>query len=190
MDAPTIRPATGSDVPALSELAKRTWSDAFGDSVSPEDEAVELEQTRSESYFIDALRTKTILVAEEDDALLGYVQFGDVEIPEVDVRPGDQGLQRMYVETAVQGRRLGRALLNAALEHPRLTTASRIYLTVWEKNERALRLYESVGFETVGTTTVMIGSKETGEDLVMVLDRSNAEPSRPANSEASRRRSG
>ncbi len=31
-----------------------------------------------------ALREKTILVAEADGALLGYVQFGDVAIPEVD----------------------------------------------------------------------------------------------------------
>ena len=170
MDASTIRPASLSDAPALSELAKRTWSDAFGGSVSPDDEAVELENTRSEPYFIDALRETTILVAEGDGALLGYVQFGDVDIPEVEARPGDQGLHRIYVETALQGRGLGRRLLNAALQHPRLADASRIYLTVWEKNERAFRLYESFGFRTVGTTTFTIGSGEVAEDLVMLLD--------------------
>jgi hypothetical protein len=79
VDAATIRPATLSDVPALSGLAKRAWSDAFGDSVSPGDAAVELEETRSEAYFVDALRYKTILVAEEDGAVLGYVQVGDVD---------------------------------------------------------------------------------------------------------------
>jgi diamine N-acetyltransferase len=170
VDASTIRSARLSDAPALSELAKRTWSDAFGGSVSPDDEAVELENTRSEAYFIDALRETTILVAERDGALLGYVQFGDVDTPEVEARPGDQGLHRIYVETALQGRGLGRRLLNAALQHPRLADASRIYLTVWEKNERALRLYESFGFRTVGTTTFTIGSGEVAEDLVMLLD--------------------
>jgi ribosomal protein S18 acetylase RimI-like enzyme len=174
MDAPIIRPARLSDVPALSALAKRTWSEAFGDSVRPDDEAVELETTRSEKYFVNAMREKTILVAEADGALLGYVQFGDVEIPEVEIRPGDQGLQRVYVDTALQGRGLGRALINTALEHPRLADAGRIYLTVWEKNERAVRLYESIGFQSVGTTTVTIGSDEVGEDLVMLLDGSNA----------------
>jgi ribosomal protein S18 acetylase RimI-like enzyme len=161
-----------TDVPALSALAKRTWSEAFGDSVSPDDEAVELEQTRSETYFTNALREKTILVAEANGALLGYVQFGDVEIPEVEVRAGDQGLQRVYVDTALQGRGLGRALVNAALEHPRLENAGRIYLMVWERNERAVRLYESIGFEKVGATTVTVGSRKVGEDLVMLLDRS------------------
>jgi diamine N-acetyltransferase len=173
VDAATIRPARLSDVPALSALANRTWSDAFGDGVSPDDEAAELEETRSETYFADVLRTKTILVAEEDGALLGYVQFGDVGIPDVQVQPGDQGLQRLYVETALQGRGLGRRLLEAALQHPRLAEAKRIFLQVWDENERAVRLYESFGFTRVGTTSFTIGS-EVMEDLVMLLDRSDA----------------
>jgi ribosomal protein S18 acetylase RimI-like enzyme len=102
--------------------------------------------------------------------LLGYVQFGDVGIPEVEPEPGDEGLQRLYVETALQGRGLGRSLLEAALRHPRLTEAKRIFLQVWEENERAVRLYESFGFRRAGTTTFAIGA-EVMEDLVMVLER-------------------
>jgi diamine N-acetyltransferase len=89
----------------------------------------------------------TILVAEEGRALIGYVQFGDVQIPEVEVRPGDQGLRRLNVDTAIQGQGLGRRLMNAALDHPRLASASRIFLTVWEKNAPAIHLYESFGFK-------------------------------------------
>jgi ribosomal protein S18 acetylase RimI-like enzyme len=166
-----IREATPADVHALSELAERTWSDAFGGSVSPDDEAVELEKTRSETYFIGTLKEKTILVAERSDTLVGYVQFGDVDIPELEVRPGDRELHRIYVETELQGRGVGRRLMNAALEHPRLADASRIFLQVWERNERAIRLYEGLGFKTVGTTTFTIGSGEVAEDLIMLLDR-------------------
>ena len=157
-------------MPALSALAKRTWSDAFGEGVSPDDEAAELEEARSESYFARALSEKTILVAESDGALVGYVQFGDVEIPEVDVQPGDQGLQRLYVDTTLQRRGLGRKLMEAALRHSRLADARRIFVQVWDENERAVRLYQSFGFEKVGTTTFTVGS-EAMEDLVMVLDR-------------------
>jgi hypothetical protein len=59
---PTIRPATRGDVPALSDLARRTWSDAFGDGVSLEDEAAELEESRSETHFDNALNEQTILL--------------------------------------------------------------------------------------------------------------------------------
>jgi hypothetical protein len=76
VDVVTIRPATQSDVPALSDLAKRTWSKAFGGSTSAADEAAELEQTRCEAYFRNALQERTVLVAEGDRGLVGYVQFG------------------------------------------------------------------------------------------------------------------
>jgi diamine N-acetyltransferase len=160
-------------VPALSALAKRTWSDAFGDGVSREDEAAELEEGRSETYFANALSDTTILVSEKDGVLVGYVQFGDVDIGEVEVQSGDQGLRRLYVERTLQGRGLGRTLMEAALEHPRLAEARRIFLQVWEENERAVRLYESFGFERIGTTTFRVGD-EVMEDLVMMLDKNDA----------------
>lgn len=166
-----IRPVTEADLPPLADLARRTWLDAFGDSVSADDAAAEAEDTRSEEYFRAALRTDTILVAEADGQLVGYVKFGEVEIPEVDAEPGDGGLHRVYVETAQHGRGIGRELMHAALSHPRLQAAPRVYLQVWEENRTAVGLYESLGFRTVGTTRVTIGTNEVGEDLVMVLER-------------------
>jgi ribosomal protein S18 acetylase RimI-like enzyme len=171
VEAATIDLARAGDVPELSQLAARTWSRAFGASVDPEDEAAELADTRSEAFFREALRTCTILVARDGHgALLGYAQLGDVDIPEVEARPGDAALQRLYVDTGLQGRGLGRALLEAALRHPRLAEASRVFLTVWEQNERAVRLYEHAGFRRVGTTRFTIGSQEA-EDLVMLRER-------------------
>lgn len=165
-----IREALSSDAPALADLAKRTWSDAFGDGVSRDDEAAELEEGRSESYFARALDNKTFLVAELDGALVGYVQFGEVEIPEVVVRVGDQQLQRLYVETELHGQGVGRRLMAAALQHPQLAEAKRILLQVWDRNERAVNLYESFGFQRTGTTTFKVGA-EVMEDLVMLLDK-------------------
>ena len=166
-----IRPVTEADLPPLADLARRTWLDAFGDSVSADDAAAEAEDTRSEEYFRAALRTDTILVAEADGQLVGYVKFGEAEIPEVDAEPGDGGLHRVYVEAAQHGRGIGRELVHAALSHPRLQAAPRVYLQVWEENRTAVGLYESLGFRTVGTTRVTIGMNEVGEDLVMVLER-------------------
>jgi hypothetical protein len=82
MDAVTIRPAGPSAVAALADLATRTWSDAFGAGVGGEDEAAELEETRSEAYFAAALRDTAILAAEREGRLLGYVEFGDVGVSE------------------------------------------------------------------------------------------------------------
>ena len=152
------RPVRPSDLPALADLAQRSWLGAFGSSVSGEDAAEEA-ASRSEEYFASALEESSILVAEVDGVLAGYVQFDDEE------------LQRLYVETELHGRGIGRALLTAALAHPRLARTPRVHLQVWEENERAVRLYESAGFRRAGTTSFAIGSGEIVEDLVMVLER-------------------
>lgn len=161
-----IRPAEPVDIPALAKLAQRTWADAFGWSVTPEEQAAELEN-RSEASFAEGLHRWTTLVAEDGGTLVGYVQFGDVVIDGVDAQPGDQELHQLYVDTDAQGRGTGRALIEAALAHPRLATASRVFLQVWERNARAVQLYEDLGFRVVGTTTFTIGSGQTAEDLVM-----------------------
>jgi hypothetical protein len=77
-----IRPARAEDVPTLSALARRTWADAFGEPLGADEPAAELEETRSESYFTSALQRDTVLVAESDGELVGYVQFhGDAPGP-------------------------------------------------------------------------------------------------------------
>jgi ribosomal protein S18 acetylase RimI-like enzyme len=177
----TIRPAMSSDVAALSVLAKRSWADAFANGISSEDLAAELEDGRSEAYFADALARddRMILIAETKGVLAGYAQFGDVEIPEVETRPGDQSIHRVYVDTELQGRGIGRRLSKAALEHPRLAHASRVFLQVWDENERAVGLYKSLGFKRIGTTQFTVGT-EVMEDDVYVLDKNDGQPTAEA----------
>jgi diamine N-acetyltransferase len=169
-----IRPITTADARPLSALAKRSWADAFGEGISPEDLAAELESGRSEAYFTAAItdERKTILVAEDDGVLLGYVEFGDVEIVGIERHPGDRGLHRVYVETALQGRGIGRRLTEAALAQPRLAQASRVFLQVWDANERAVRLYRHFGFKRIGTTQFTVGDKVM-EDAVYVRHQSD-----------------
>jgi hypothetical protein len=55
--------------------------------------AAHLAEVRSKPSVVAALDNQRILVAESDSALVAWVEFGDVAIPEVHVRPGDQELQ-------------------------------------------------------------------------------------------------
>jgi len=167
---PTIRPATAGDAVKLAALAQRTWADAFGWSVDAPDVDEELRRNRSAEYFLGALGASTILVAETGGRLLGYAQFGRCEIPEVATKPGAE-LHRVYVDREFQNRGLGTQLVTAALAHPGIAAAPRVYLQVWEDNAGAVRLYQRFGFRTVGRTRFTIGAGQVLEDLVMVLER-------------------
>lgn len=92
---------------------------------------------------------------------------------DIDHQPGDRGLHRVYVDTAHQGRGIGRRLTKAALAHPRLADANRVFLQVWDANERAISLCASLGFKRIGTTRFLVGDHEM-EDAVHVRDDSGA----------------
>lgn len=164
-----IRAVETDDIPALADLARLTFSDAFGPSISPSDLVFHLHNNMPDAYFRAAAEVDIFLIAEVDARPIGYAQFGAIEIPAPDRLPDDQELRRLYVHSAFQGRGIGRQLLDAALDHPRLKAAGKIFLDVWEKNDGARRLYERYGFAVVGAHTFAVASGATStRDLIMV----------------------
>jgi ribosomal protein S18 acetylase RimI-like enzyme len=155
----TIRKVNKTDIPALSALATKTFVDAFGHTFTPHKLAERL-KGRSESYFVEVIKNDTILIAEEKDRLIGYVQFGPVEMElDVETSKQDQELKKLYVLSNYQRRGIGKLLIDTALATPQLAKAKNIYLDVWYKNKGAQRLYESFGFKVLDDST---------EDLIMI----------------------
>lgn len=164
-----IRSAEAGDTAALADLARRTFRDAFGHSLSEPDLAAHLQNNLSDAYFRAAAAADIFLLAEIDARLIGYAQFGAVEIPAPGRSPGDQELRRLYVESAVQGRGIGQQLLDAALAHPCLKEARNVFLDVWDRNDGARRLYERYEFAVVGAHTFAVASGAAAtRDLIMV----------------------
>lgn len=56
----------------------------------------------------------------------------------------------MCIVAGARGRGGGRALVQAAMEHARASTAHKVELEVWPDNERAIALYRAFGFEVEG----------------------------------------
>ncbi len=62
----------------------------------------------------------------------------------------DAQVLTLAVAAERQGRGIGRRLLTALVDHARELAADRVLLEVRVDNEPALRLYESMGFRTIG----------------------------------------
>jgi len=77
---------------------------------------------------------------------------------------------RMYVAQHSSGRGVGRLLLNAAVARAReLPGVAKVNLTVAAHNQRAVRLYESVGFRTFATEEDAFRDPEPRTELTMAL---------------------
>lgn len=156
---------TEENLARLSRLARETYAEAFGDSMSPDDLSNHLKTRLGVEIFREALREDTILVADD---WIGFVQIGPMRAEDVDHGPTDLELRRLYVLADHRDRGVGSHLMEAVLGQT--GEAPRIYLDVWEKNHGAIRFYEKFGFKRIGERRLMLASGPAEDaDVIMVL---------------------
>ena len=127
-----IRPARAGDAVAIAALDDATWS--FDVTPSPRS---------SVPSSIDGM-----LVAEDGGEIVGYVAVGRATRLESNRHVAD--IRGLAVAPDHQGRGLGRALVQAALDAARERGARKVTLRVLGPNTAARALYESCGFVVEG----------------------------------------
>ncbi len=170
-----IREAKESDIPALSKVAKKTYTETFGDGLTTEQLTTVLETTRSETYFKSIINKDTIIVALINDKLIGYIQISDIRYKTKKIKTSkkDQAIHSIYILPDYQSKGIGKTLMDTAFNHPRIKKANRIFIDVYEKNTRALNFYKKYGFKTAGNVEVIIDGKPIGHDLVLMKTTKN-----------------
>jgi ribosomal protein S18 acetylase RimI-like enzyme len=159
-----ILDASIADAEEISALAIKTYVHTFGADFEPDELAHYLEKTISVYRWREYLDRDRVLMARIDGRAIAYVQFGPAKnAGEIDVR-------RLYVDADFQGRGIGTALLERALASPEVVAAPAVVIDVWEKNERARRLYERFGFRHEGGLEpfVLKSGVIDGYDLILV----------------------
>lgn len=147
---------SADELAEVGDLSVRSFRDAFGDQISPEALEPFLIENRSKVYFEKALARGDKLVVARllDGTIVAYALYGAVQITDArDATSDDREFQRLYVDTERQQHGIGSQLFAHVLDLPDMRQAPRVYLQVWQQNERAIALYERYGFTICGTTT-------------------------------------
>lgn len=151
----TIRPATADDVDAMVEAHARSWLAAYP-GLLPEQLIATVIETKRErtgrwrARIADTTIRGATLVADVDGQVAGLVFTGPSRD---DDAAGDTGeVWAIYLDPAVIGRGVGRALLTAAVEDLAGRGFAAATLWVLVSNARARRFYEAAGFCPDGAT--------------------------------------
>jgi len=135
----SIRPAHGSDDPSLAAIDEGTWTAKV--SPAPPREA-------GARFFNERTRPEDVLVAEVDGCVAGYaVLHQAISLPSHEHVLEVNGLA---VSPRLQGRGVGRSLVEEAKREASRRGARKLALRVLEPNASARRLYEECGFEVEG----------------------------------------
>lgn len=169
----TFRDAREADAAALADIGRDTFVETFGHLYPPPGLKRYLEETYSVEKMAEDLRDPDVEIrmAFSGKRMLAYCKIGPVKLP-ADIGPDPAlELHRVYVYQAGQGVGVGRILLAWATERARQRGAKNLFLGVWEGNSRAIALYESRGFQKLGTYKFKVG--ETLDDEFIMRLRLN-----------------
>ena len=154
-----IRRGSTADAPALAAFAARTFAETFGAFNVPE----HLQSHLTNAYGIpqqtrELLDSATVtLLAEDAGELVAYAQVRNVPPLSCVTHPDAVQLQRFYVDHPAQGRGVAQTLMTAVRDAARELGGGHLWLTVWERNPRAIAFYAKCGFVDVGDTVFYVG---------------------------------
>jgi ribosomal protein S18 acetylase RimI-like enzyme len=165
-----IRPAVAADAAKLSELAERTFRDAFSSLNTAENMDLHCATAFSPEVQSGEIADPEILtlVAESQGALIAFAQLHLHSVTPgcVSVSPAVE-LHRIYVEQRFHGTGLARHLMDEIITRAEQKGAAAVWLGVWEHNPRAIRFYQRYGFVEAGDHVFVVGA-DPQRDLVMV----------------------
>ncbi len=95
-------------------------------------------------------------MAEAEGEIVAYLKLAPMKLP-VPHEPGAREIRQLYVLRPWQGAGVAAALMDWAVETARAEGAPALYLSVWEKGDRAIAFYRKQGFETVGVAPFRLG---------------------------------
>jgi GNAT superfamily N-acetyltransferase len=166
-----IRRGEPADAGALAKFGWRTFEETYGARNDPQNMADYLAANYGEEQQERELESPDMitLLVEQGGRLVGFAQVQRSTPPERVPNEGAVELYRFYVDRPWHGRGVAQKLLAATRLAAAELDGRRLWLSVWEKNPRAIAFYTKSGFVDEGTTDFWVGN-DRQTDRVLVLE--------------------
>ena len=163
MSKHTIRTATATDFAAIRAVVHEVWPIAYREMITPDQISYMLEWMYSDESLHKQMKEEgcIFLVYEEGNIIRGFASFSEIENTLFK-------LHKLYVFTAMQGKGIGKALLNEVKKCSAALGAKAIELQVNKKNV-AQHFYTKQGFTLDRELVLDIGEGFVMDDYVMKL---------------------
>lgn len=157
-----LRVAKEVDLASVKLLAEQTWPTAYRDIISAAQISFMLAQMYSKGELLDQVsKGHEFLIASE---LIDDVGFAGYALANAETQT--YKLHKLYVLPMVQGKGVGRLLMNEVVERIRRKGGKFLQLNVNRAN-KAVAFYKKAGFEIKETVDLDIGNGFFMNDYVM-----------------------
>ncbi|WP_315857421.1 GNAT family N-acetyltransferase [Rhizobium leguminosarum] len=161
-----IRRACQSDAGALFKFAARLFRATYSSNTAAADLDAYIyknfNRERQEAEIVDL--SAAVFLATTGDLIIGFAQ---VVVGSTESRSAL--LNRIYIDAEWRGSGLANDLLDTVVSESAQRGVTRLELTVFERNARAIAFYKRAGFAATGSTTFAVGD-DLQTDVVMEMD--------------------
>src|SRR5690606_2825234 len=136
-----VRPARPEEYERIGELRVRAYIE--GGVIEPD-----LPYVQHLREVAEQAKTADVLVATDaEDKVVGTVVVAQPPSPEAEIaKPGELEFRMLATDPEAKGRGVGQTLVDGVLEQARERGLKRVVLSVADHNDRAIRLYQRLGF--------------------------------------------
>lgn len=160
-----ITKAAVTDIPVIQSIAYKTWPSTYDKILSSAQTQYMLEQF----YSLDAISTQMLeqnqqfLLASIKGEHMGYAGY---ELNYKNV--GTTKLHKLYVLPTIQGKNIGRTLLNEVITNAKANGQRCLQLNV-NRDNIAVHFYNRIGFKVIAQEDIPIGHNYFMNDYIMQL---------------------
>lgn len=157
-----IKIASKADVEVLAMLGRLTWSESHGQYIEDKNEVLQyLEENFSVSKTKENLNNPNIqfYIIYADDLPAGYAKINLNKTNKNVVSQNSCQLERIFILNEFIPLRIGQQLLNFVEYQARKLQFDAMWLTVYIKNNRAIRFYERNEFKNAGVLNFVVSGR-------------------------------
>lgn len=163
-DALVIRTADQDDISTIGYLAHEVWPKTYHDILATRQMDYMLHLFYSPDALEHQITTQNhrFIIAEIDLEAVGFASYSQVQ-------GATWKLHKLYVLPGLQGKGVGRALVDMVEEEVRTHNGAHLILNV-NKQNKAIRFYTSLGFTVEKEEVIDIGEGFIMDDFVLGKD--------------------
>lgn len=163
-----IRSLSSPEIPQLAALARHIFLDTFVPTNNPQDVMDYAEEFLTVEHFSRDLKNSDYFTygCFVENEMVGYIQM---LINRFEVHDGIEfELKRFYLLADYHGKGYAKKMMEHCVSVAKQKGYEQMWLGVWEKNYKALKFYEKMGFRPISSHNFVMG-QETQTDLIYAL---------------------
>ena len=171
MDNFVIKECSLEDIEKVKYISEKTFYETFSEGNTEEN----MENYLKENFSYDKMTSEIsntyskFYIVESNDEVVAYMKINFDKAQTEEGYDNTIEVQRIYVLEDFKGKRIGKALIQKAIEIGKESKVDYLWLGVWEHNIKAIGFYEKLGFKKFDTHIFKLGDDEQVDHLMKLV---------------------